>query len=189
MILKITIISIYSGMSLYSVNPKFIRLFVASIVLMACWIAFMRYELDPFTSTEIVRFEFSGTKQNVEAILSHWQEMNWIELAKHSVYLDFIFLFLYGSTLALACLTFPAFSNKPDLMVWGMRFYRFSLYAALSDFFENLCLLEIIYGSEHSFFPAAAWLFAFIKFSIIVAVLVFLLLCLIQGLLYRLRNP
>lgn len=155
---------------------------------MIAWVAFMRYELNPFTSAEIVRFEFAGTKQNVEAILAHWQQMNWVELAKHSVYLDFIFLFLYGATLALGCLTFPAFSNKPGLMVWGMRFYRYSLYAALSDFLENLCLLEVIYGSEHSFFPAAAWLFALIKFLIIVVVLLFLILCLVQSVLYKLRN-
>lgn len=155
---------------------------------MVAWIAFMRSELMPFNSAEIVRFEFAGTQETVEAILVEWEQKGWTGLAKHSVYLDFIFLFLYGATLALGSLTFPSFANKPGLLGWGLRFYRFSLYAALADFLENLCLLEILYGSEHTFFPAAAWLFAFIKFALVLAVLVFLLLCLAQAVIGRVFN-
>lgn len=168
-------------MNRYSVNPRFLKLFALSFVLMAAWIVFMRSELLPFDSAEIVRFEFAGTQDVVDTILLEWDQKNWIGLAKHSVYLDFIFLFLYGATLALGTLTFPSFTNKPRLLVWGMRFYRFSLYAAFADFLENLCLLEILYGSEHVFFPAAAWLFAAIKFSLILGVLLFLVLCLVQS--------
>jgi hypothetical protein len=168
-------------MNRFSVNPKFIWLLFISFVLMSGWIVFMRYELTPFNSAEIVRFEFAGSQETVETILAEWQQKDWIGLAKHSVYLDFIFLFLYGATLALGCLTFPSFSNKPGLMSWGMRCYRFSLYAALADFLENLCLLEMLYGSEHTFFPAAAWLFAFVKFGLVLGVLIFLVLCLMQA--------
>ena len=151
------------------------------MVVMLSWVVFMGSEIKPLTSPEIVRFEFAGTHEKVETILLEWQQKGWIGLAKHSIYLDFVFLFLYGATLAMASLTFPGFTNKPGFIIWGQRFYRFSLYAALSDFLENLCLLEILYGSEHTFFPAAAWLFALLKFSLIIMVMLFLILCLVQA--------
>jgi hypothetical protein len=175
-------------MNRFAVNPKFLKLFALSFVLMAAWIVFMGSQVRPLTSSDIIRFEFAGTQANVEALLKEWEQKNWIGLAKNSIYLDFIFLFLYGATLALASLTFPGFTNKPGLLVWGQRFYRFSLYAALADFLENLCLLEILYGAEHVFFPAAAWLFALIKFSLLATVLLFLVLCLVQALIGRLVN-
>jgi hypothetical protein len=175
-------------MNRFAVNPKFLKLFALSFVLMVAWIVFMRSELMPFNSAEIVRFEFAGTQETVEAILLEWQQKDWTDLAKHSVYLDFIFLFLYGATLALGSLTFPSFTNKPGLLTWGLRFYRFSLYAALADFLENLCLLEILYGSEHTFFPAAAWLFAFVKFLLVLGVMLFLILCLVQAVIGRIVN-
>jgi hypothetical protein len=175
-------------MSRFSVNPKFIRAFIASFVAMVAWAVFMGSQVKPLTSSEIVRFEFAGTQKTVEIILTEWQTKDWIGLGKHSVYLDFIFLFLYGATLALGSLTFPSFTNKPALMVWGFRFYRFSLYAALSDFLENLCLLEILYGSEHTFFPAAAWVFAFVKFVLVLVVFTFLILCLAQAVIGRIVN-
>lgn len=170
-------------MSRFSVNPKFIKLFLASFLVMAAWAMFMGSQIKPLTSGEIIRFEFAGSHDAVEALLADWQQKNWLPLAKHSVYLDFVFLFLYGATLALGCLTFPAFANKPTLMVWGLRCYRLSLYAALSDFLENLCLMEILYGAEHTFFPAVAWFFAFAKFGLVLFVLAFLILCLVQALL------
>jgi hypothetical protein len=175
-------------MSRFSVNPRFIKLFIASFVVMVSWAAFMGSQLKPLTSSEIIRFEFAGTQETVETILAEWQAKDWIELAKNSVYLDFVFLFLYGATLALGCLTFPSFANKPGLMIWGMRCYRFSLYAALSDFLENLCLMEILYGSEHTFFPAAAWVFAFVKFALVLVVFTFLILCLAQAVIERIVN-
>jgi hypothetical protein len=175
-------------MNRFDVNPKFLKLFALSFVLMTAWIMFMGNQVRPLTSSDIIRFEFAGTQVRVEALLLEWQQKNWIGLAKHSVYLDFIFLFLYGATLALASLTFPGFTNKPGLLVWGQRFYRFSLYAALADFLENLCLLEILYGAEHVFFPAAAWLFALVKFFFVAAVLLFLVLCLVQALIGRIVN-
>lgn len=175
-------------MNRFAVNPKILALFVISFLLTVGWILFMGSQVRPLTSSDIVRFEFAGTQNQVEALLIEWKQKNWIVLAKNSVYLDFIFLFLYGATLALASLTFPGFTNKPGLLIWGQRFYRFSLYAALADFLENLCLLEVLYGSEHVFFPAAAWLFALIKFALVAGVLLFLVLCLVQALLGRIVN-
>jgi hypothetical protein len=156
---------------------------------MVGWIIFMKMEVAPLTSDDIVRFEFAGTKVRAEKILSEWSSKDWLPLATHSLYLDFIFIFLYAATLALSCLTFPSLTGKPNLLNWGMRLYRFSLYAGLADFLENLCLFEVIYGTEHSFFPAAAWAFALIKFSIIIIVLLFLVRCLIHALVIKLSSP
>lgn len=167
-------------MNRFSLNPLFSKFLIASIVLTIGWIIFMRYETQPFTSEEIVKFEFAGTPERATAILNEWNNQQWLPLAKHSIYLDFIFIFLYTSSLALGCLTFPSLTGKINLMNWGMRLYRYSLYAGLADFLENLCLLKILYGAPEKFFPAAAWGFAFVKFSIIVLVLLFLFRCIIH---------
>jgi hypothetical protein len=166
-------------MNRFSLNPLFSKFLVASVLLTIAWVWFMRYEVKPFSSEEIVRFEFAGTPENVSNILNEWSQKDWIPLAKHSIYLDFIFIFLYTASLALGCLTIPALTGKINLMNWGMRLYRFSLYAGLADFLENLCLLEILYGEERTFFSGAAWLLALIKFVIIGFVLLFLFRCIL----------
>ena len=172
-------------MNRFSLNPLFSKFLIVIFILTICWMVFMRYETMPLTSEEIVRFEFAGNPENVKAILGEWDNKEWIPLAKHSIYLDFIFIFLYTSTLALGCLTFPSLTERLHLMTWGLKLYRFSLYAGLADFLENSCLLEILYGSQWAFFSGAAWAFAFVKFSIIVVVLLFLIRCIIQWVVSR----
>jgi hypothetical protein len=166
-------------MSRFSLNPLFSKFLIASLTLMIAWVIFMRYETRPFSSEEIVRFEFAGTPEKVKMILADWNAKNWIPLAKNAIYLDFIFIFLYTATLALACLSFPSLTGKINIMNWGMRFYRLSWYAGLADFLENLCLLELIYGEQSAFFSRAAWLLAFIKFLMIALVLLFLIRCIL----------
>jgi len=175
-------------MNRFSLNPFFSKFFVVSFVLTVAWFFFMRYEIHPLTSEEIVRFEFAGTPEQAEKIVSEWSLKGWVPLAKHSIYLDFIFLFLYTSCLALGSLTFPSLTGKASLMNWGMRFYRLSLYAGLADFMENLSLLEILYGEQGTFFPGVAWIMALTKFSIIILVLLFLFRCIIQWAVSRING-
>ena len=175
-------------MNRFSLNPLFSKFLIASVILTACWIAFMRYETKPFTSEEIVRFEFAGTIEHATEIIKEWNQHQWVPLAIHSLYLDFIFIFLYTTTLALGCLTFPSMTGKIKLMNWGLRLYRFSLYAGLADFFENLCLLKVLNEDHRAFFPMAAWGLAFIKFAIILMILLFLLRCIIHGAVNRVRE-
>jgi hypothetical protein len=148
----------------------------------------MRHEIKPLTTDEIVRFEFAGTLDNVTRLLSEWEAKQWTTAAIHSVYLDFVFIFLYASSLALGCLTFPSLTGKINLMNWGLKLYRFSLYAGLADFLENLCLIELLYGERNSFYPMAAWALAFFKFSVVVIILLFLFRCIIQWAVIKSRG-
>lgn len=175
-------------MNRFSLNPLFSKLLLASVILTLGWIIFMRYEISPLTTDDIVRFEFAGTLDNVRRLLTDWNSKQWIPIAVHSIYLDFIFIFLYTSTLALGCLTFPSLTGKINLMNWGIKLYRFCLYAGFADFSENLCLIELLYGERNSFLPIVAWGLAFIKFSIVVVVLLFLFRCLIQWVVTRSRG-
>ena len=175
-------------MNRFSLNPLFSRLLIASIILTIGWGIFMRDEIKPVTTDDIVRFEFAGTKERVAALLNTWEKADLLDMAIHAVYLDFVFIFFYTTALALSCLTFPSLTGKISLMNWGLKLYRFSLYAGLADFLENLCLMELLHGERNAFYPAVAWGLAFIKFSIIVAVLVFLFRCIFQWALLRLRG-
>ena len=175
-------------MNRFSLNPFFTRLLIISLVLTVSWAIFMKSEIQPLTTDDIVEFEFAGTKANATLLLDDWMEKDLIDLAIHGIYLDFVFIFLYTAALALGCLTFPSLTGKINLMNWGIRLYRFSLYAGLSDFLENFCLMELLYGERNSFFPAAAFGLAFIKFSIIVGVLIFLSRCIIQWAVSKVRE-
>ena len=148
----------------------------------------MKREIKPLTTEDIIQLEFAGTQQNVTELLDNWSKSNRLDLAIHSIYLDFVFLLLYTASLALGSLTFPSFTGKNNLMNWGMRFYRFSLYAGLADFFENLCLMKLLNGARNSFYPAAAWALALIKFTVVIAVLVFLFRCILQWAVGRVRR-
>lgn len=168
-----------------ALNPKFARLFIVSLVLTIAWIAFMKSELGAFSSEEIVAFEFAGTPEKASAIIAEWKQKNWIYYATHSLYLDFIFMFLYGATLALGSLTLPALTGKPTFLPWGMRFYRISLAAGLCDFFENLCLMKVLTDVPQLLFTGAAWGFAFVKFTFVILVLTFFVVCGVQWILNK----
>jgi hypothetical protein len=148
----------------------------------------MREEIKPITTDDMVRLEFAGTKERVVEILDAWAAADLLNLAIHSIYLDFVFIFLYTAALALSCLTFPSLTGKISLMNWGLKLYRFSLYAGLADFLENLCLMQLLNGERNLFYPAAAWGLAFIKFSIIIAVLVFIFRCIFQWIIILIRR-
>lgn len=175
-------------MNRFSLNPLFSKLLIVSLVLTVGWGIFMREEIKPITTDDIVRFEFAGTQEKVSQILTVWENSDLLNLAIHGIYLDFVFIFFYTASLALSCLTFPSLTGKISLMTWGMKLYRFSLYAGLADFFENLCLMQLLNGERNFFYPAAAWGLAFIKFTIIVAVLVFLFRCIFQWALLKIRS-
>ena len=59
-------------MNRFSLNPLFIRLLIVSVVLTVSWAIFMRFEIKPLTTDDIVRFEFAGTTDKLDLILSEW---------------------------------------------------------------------------------------------------------------------
>ena len=116
----------------------------------------------------IVSFEFAGNALRVEEILNSWD--HWAQLfASLSLGLDYLFMLVYSSAIALACVM------AGDALL-GMRWLLPSLgvplawgqwTAALFDAVENYALIYILTNGVFSPWPEISRFCATIKFTLI----------------------
>lgn len=128
----------------------------------------------------IISFEFAGNVQRAQAILASWDAAAQVHAAFIQG-LDFLYLAIYSTTIALACLwagetlkraTWPPVSLGLFL-AWGLWF------AALCDALENFALVKMLFGSISSPWPQIASVCAVIKFALIFLGLVYALYALV----------
>ncbi|MCF7923449.1 MAG: hypothetical protein K9M55_12185 [Candidatus Marinimicrobia bacterium] len=124
----------------------------------------------------IVSFELVGTLVGSHRIIDSWQGpvMTWAGI---NLGLDFLFLFLYGITIALGCLILA--DKMPDkykgLKIVGKWLAVGILVAAGLDFVENISLIALLTGSENQFLPVLARWCAIPKFGLILLSLLYVL--------------
>lgn len=122
----------------------------------------------------IVDFELAGSVLNAQNILQAWNETDRIR-AGFSLGIDFLYMPLYSTTIALACvLAASVLANKGwrlsgMLLAWGLWL------AALSDAIENLALIIILLGNNVAPWPQLARLCATLKFGLILAGLLYVI--------------
>jgi hypothetical protein len=124
----------------------------------------------------IVDFEFAGEVAAAARILESWGEAGRAR-AGLSLGLDYLFLVLYSSALALACAGMArrlsghwgAAAAAGGLLAWGQ------LAAGLLDAVENFALIQLLLGSDGAAWPPLAWWCAAAKFSLVAAGLAYLL--------------
>jgi hypothetical protein len=124
----------------------------------------------------IVDFEFAGELAVAERILESWGDAGRAR-AGLSLGLDYLFLVLYASTLALACAGMARMLSRHwraaaaagALLAWGQ------LAAGLLDAVENFALIQLLLGSDGAAWPPLAWWCAAAKFSLVAAGLAYLL--------------
>jgi hypothetical protein len=91
--------------------------------------------------------------------------------------LDFLFLTLYGVTIALSCLLIS--KKLPE----HWKFFRklgtwlavAVLIAALLDIVENIALIKLLLGSDNELFPVLAKWCAIPKFLIVLAAIIYVI--------------
>ncbi len=149
---------------------KGIRLIVLSLITIG-WLILMRSMTRPLDPSVIIQFEFIGTADKAIELLSGLKEMAQLDLLTRSIFLDFIFALLYGATFyygsAWVC------SKLPRKHVLN-RFHLTAtliIFAVLSDFLENVSLLKLIYYPPADMFAYSAFMFAGIKFLLLLLVL------------------
>lgn len=144
------------------------------LVLNVLFISFSTYYLHPLTTGEIISLEIAGTEDRLNAILSDWEKVpGKLEKALDSVYLDFVFIFLYIPFLALACYYLPSI-NGSKLFIDAGKFFSWLLLGVFAcELIENTGLIKILNGDYN---PATIGLThdtAVAKFTILIIVVLF----------------
>lgn len=150
--------------------------FLFFFILTVGWLLLMRSMTAPLDPGLIIDFEFIGTAGNAVTFLSPLSVTGELELLKRSIFLDFVFPFLYGATLYYATLWI---CNKlPEGHVFNRsRYISFLItIAVICDLLENLSLLKLIYYPPEDFYAYAAYFFAAVKFTMLGLVIAHFLL-------------
>jgi hypothetical protein len=140
------------------------------------WIILMR----PFSPANIVQFELAKTVDSAQRIMDAWGEEG-ISKARVSIYLDFVFIFLYAWAIGLGAKVSTAFSSNDKLMMAGAFFTRVIWFAGSCDLIENLAMLFTL-SSMNELTTSMAFYFAIVKFTIVVMALLLIFISMGVGL-------
>ncbi len=164
----------FSRLSEQKRRPTFYLLLVATLAL-GIWQGVLNAPLNTETyPLGIIGFELARTTSSAQAMIASWSSET-ISTVWLSLKLDFAFLLAYGLTLSLACFLLakrlqpksPGLSRVGKLLAWAQ------LAAALFDGIENLALMAVLAGWG-DLWPLLAWAAALLKFSLVIAGLLFL---------------
>jgi hypothetical protein len=154
-------------------------LFIGTLVM----ITVMRWHgaplITPVSKAGIVSLELAKTAKKASEIINVW---NYLEPPSHLIhhaitntYIDFIFIIFYSLFLYAYCFFI---SNKQ--LPWAATVSRTLGLAALAagfcDVIENYCMLQLLQQSVTGTYAFLSWLFAVIKFGLLVTVIVWSLL-------------
>ena len=146
---------------------SFLLLLTASVVLFII----ISVPLRPSSSHwDILRLELAGSLERARAIVDRWGRRG-VQKATYGVYVDFLFLVVYSTTIGLACISLAdaAWSPASSLDSIGVTLAWGLWAAALLDAIENVALLKILQGSHATYWlPIARWC-AIPKFTLILA--------------------
>jgi hypothetical protein len=147
----------------------FVPLLIATLV-----ITFLFRFIGPAQPT-IVDFELAGSVPKAQAIIDAWNETDRIR-AGFSLGFDYLYMPVYSTTIAMACviaaggLKRKAWHTSGLLLAWGLWL------AAISDATENLALFTILLGNNAVPYPQLAQICATIKFGLILAGLLYVII-------------
>jgi len=145
-----------------------------------------KYYLAPLASGEIVQFETAKYPGKAQAIIDDWVAHGKLEKAKQSIWIDYLFIFLYTGGL-MAAVMFIADSTHHPLLMRSGRFFRWLLPAAgICDFLENIFMQRTLSGVPKGFTVMLTYDMAVAKFSILIVTFLFLVMCLLFWLLRKL---
>jgi hypothetical protein len=154
-------------------KPKLLLLllFVGTIIMMAV----MRWHgaplITPVSKAGIVSLEVAKTIEQSNIIINQWKKDDVIQQAITNTYIDFVFLIFYALFLYTYCF-FISFKQKPWAATVSRTLALAALAAGLCDVIENYFMLQMLEGAVTPTFAFLSWLFAVIKFGLLVAVIV-----------------
>ena len=164
--------AVFSSPPLQLLTTKTIRILLVVSLLLTAYNWYLLKEIgaslyNPHAPWGIVSFEFAGTLDQARLIMDSWKDDARID-SVFSLKVDFVFLFLYSTALALSCVlclkTYQPSTFLYNLgigMAWGQWF------AAIFDAIENYALLQILSGTSLEFYPIIAFISASVKFLLV----------------------
>lgn len=125
----------------------------------------------------IISFEFAGTLENAQQMLASWDQGQRVR-AGLSLGLDYLFLVLYSTAIALAAFRVAGTwqRSRPLLATAGVWLGYAQWLAAVLDAVENVALIYLLLGSHNTLWPPLAWGCAAVKFLLVGAGLLYVLL-------------
>ena len=136
----------------------------------------------------IVSYEFAGDVSTAGEILDSWDETAQI-YAGFNLGLDYAYLLLYSTTIAMAVLWLSVgLSNRGWLFILAITLAWGQWLAAGLDAIENYALLRMLVTQPLEPWPQIAWWCAAIKFSLVIAGLLYVIIALALRLAERFRS-
>jgi hypothetical protein len=152
------------------------------LLLTAAWFILMREMISPLDPANILKFEFIGTAAKAENFLNELRQLGHLDLMTLSIYLDFIFPLLYGAMFYYASAWVCGKLTKQHSLNRFKIVSSLTVIAVACDMIENISLLQLIYFEPTNLFANAAFVFAGIKFLLILMVVLhFLVSILVTG--------
>jgi hypothetical protein len=156
-------------------NRLLLFLFVGTIIM----IVVMRWHgaplITPVSNAGIVSLELAKTTEQSNVIINQWKQNNIINHSITNTYIDFIFIIFYSLFLYSYCF-FISFKQKPWAATISRTLAIAALTAGLCDVVENYFMLQMLEQSVTASYTFLSWLFAIIKFGLLIAVILWSLL-------------
>ena len=160
-------------------SPTLQRWFWWLLLLNILFILFSKQYLKPLTSGEIVHFEVAKTMPVADNIIQDWKTTGKYEKAVQSVYIDYLFILLYTTGLAVACAFFSRLTGHEILIRAGKGASYLLAAAGICDVIENVAMTKSLQGHITSWNVMLAYDMAAAKFSVVIICLLFLLVCIL----------
>jgi len=144
-----------------------------------------KWYMQPLASGEIVRFELAKDLSVADRIIQEWITYAKLNRAIVSIYLDFLFILLYTSGLAVTCVFLGRLTGHEILMRAGKFFTYLLIIAGICDVIENIAMLKSLQGTATRWSVLLAYDMATTKFSIVILSILFIAICLVFRLLRR----
>jgi len=166
----------FSKLSRSSERNLTIGLLILLLVTISAMVFFDSFLKNELAENGIVSFELAKDLKASNLILNSWNEHAKIA-ASLSMGLDFLFLIIYASFIALLIhkLNERLWKNKPFYNV-GIILVWAAFIMALSDAVENIALIRLLLGDMQQHWSSIAYYFAIIKFTILIIGMLYILL-------------
>jgi hypothetical protein len=149
------------------------RIFWSLLTATLGWMVMMQVVNSPLITPKapqgIISLELAGSFGKVKWILAAW-DVRAQKYAALGLGLDYVFMLLYSTTIAVACLwageTLRAQRWPLGSLGTGLAWGQWA--AAILDAVENIALIALLFGSlSFSRWPELASIYAWLKFSLI----------------------
>jgi len=165
----------FSKLSRSSERNLTIGLFILLLVTISAMLFFDSFLKNEIAENGIISFELAKDLETSKAILYSWNEQGKIA-ASLSMGLDFLFLMIYASFIALLIhkLNERLWKNKSFYYIGSMLVWA-AFIMALADTIENIALIRLLLNDFLQYWASVAYYFAILKFAILFISMLYIL--------------